>query len=285
MKSYLDCIPCFFRQALFAARLTDADEATQLKILKEPGTKLDQIDLSQSPPQIAMTVYSIVDELTGDSNPFGSLKKKYIERVLDLHPTMTDIVRSSPDPLRTAVRLAIAGNVIDFGVNESFDLAAEVESAMETPFSIDDMPQFRADLEKAQTILYLGDNAGETVFDTILLSQLPGKKYYAVRGGPIINDATFEDAEASGIGNHATIISTGLRAPGTILSKTSPEFREIWNHADIIISKGQGNYESLSDETAPIYFLFKIKCPITARHIGSPVGNFVLAHSKNRSIK
>ncbi len=276
MKTYIDCIPCFFRQALFAARLATDDESKHLHIMHELGRKIKVIDLEKSPPEIAMIVYDIVDRITSNDNPYAALKHEYIERVKGILPQLEKQVAESQDPMRAAVRLSIAGNVIDFGAGESFDLQHEIENAMHTPFSIDHFDKFVKTLENARSILYLGDNAGETVLDIPLLKRLPKRAKYAVRGGPIINDATYDDAVQSGISEFADIVTTGLKAPGIIPSMTSTEFQDIWNKADIIISKGQGNYESLSNSKEPIFFLFKIKCPITARHIGSPKGYFVL---------
>ena len=179
-----------------------------------------------------------------------------------------------------AVRFAIAGNIIDFGVHSEIDDAVirdTLDRAVEAHISDHSLCEFKSAVELAADILYLGDNAGEIVFDRLLIEQLPCEKVtYAVRGKPIINDATFVDAQFAGITELVEVIDNGSDAPGTLLDDCSQEFRARFEEADLILSKGQGNYESLSDGTGNIVFLLMAKCPVIARDIGYDVGSFVL---------
>jgi len=276
MNTYLDCIPCFFKQALFAARAATKDEAKAKEILDRVARLIPLMPLNSPPPETARLVYSAVREITGVADPFRVYKEKSIENALSLYGELKSMVDRSQDPLRTAVKIGIVGNVIDLGANPVFDLEGELKS-----LSKDDLPEnqykgFKRDLENARTVLYLGDNAGETVFDRVLIEIMGKETVYAVRDIPIINDATVEDARKSGIDKLARIVSSGCDAPGTVLKRCSREFLDIFSKADIIVSKGQGNFESLSGEEAPIFFLLKVKCPVIARHLGADIGDAVL---------
>ncbi|MBW2624222.1 MAG: DUF89 family protein, partial [Deltaproteobacteria bacterium] len=157
-----------------------------------------------------------------------------------------------------------------------FDLKTEVEEILEIDFAICDYEAFKDRLGEASEILYLGDNAGECVFDRILIEEISKPVLYAVRDAPIINDATYEDAAQAGIDEVATIFSSGTDAPGTILKTCSSEFREIYNNSEFIISKGQGNYEGLSNENHSPFFLLKVKCQVIANDIGVNEGDIIL---------
>ena len=276
MKIYLDCYPCFFHQALKTARLVVSDEKILRRILLEVGALLPRIPPFATPPEIGREVYRIVTRLTGIEDPYRDIKSDCTRRALALYPDLDQMVKKAPDPLRMAVRAAVAGNIIDFGVKEDFDLERDLFGLLSRDFAIDDYKTFRQEIKRAKKILYLGDNAGETVFDRLLLEQLPVPVVYAVRSHPIINDAVADDAVAAGIEGLAEIISSGSDAPGTLLSLCSPEFLNHYNTADIIISKGQGNYEGLSLETRPIYFLLRAKCPVISRDIGVNKGDIIL---------
>jgi hypothetical protein len=176
----------------------------------------------------------------------------------------------------TAIRIAIAGNIIDFGANWNFDLANETYKVLEMNFAVCDYNEFKNKLDNAPKILYIGDNAGECVFDRILIEEIKRPVTYVVRGVPIINDATHEDAVQAGIDGVSTILSSGTDAPGTILETCSPEFNEVYKNSEFIISKGQGNYEALSKEKRPIFFLLKTKCHVVADDIGVSNGDIVL---------
>ncbi len=276
MNTYLDCIPCFFRQALYAGRAATGDESKLKEVLDRIAALVPDIPLDNPPPETARFIYRAVREVTGKADPFESYKAESIDKALSFYSELKSIVEGSEDPLRTAVMVAIAGNVIDPGADPDFDLTREMEGVLSRPLSIDHYESFRLRLESAENVVYLGDNAGETVFDRILIETVSKHVVYATRGVPIINDATVQDALKSGLGEVARVVSSGCDAPGTILKRCSRDFLEIFNSADIIISKGQGNYESLAGEKAPVFFLLKVKCPVIARHTGGQTGEMVL---------
>ncbi len=280
MKTYLECIPCFFKQALFAAREATDDERKIKLILDAVASHIPDIPLDSPPPQTARLVYGPISEITGVRDPFRALKEQSIKMALSHYEQMQSAVRSSVDPLRTAAGIAIAGNVIDFGSHQHFDLEKELTAALEKPLAIDHYESFRRSINKARTVLYLGDNAGETVLDRLLIETIGKNTIYAVRDIPIINDATVEDARKSGLDSVARIMSSGCDAPGTILDRCSPEFMEIFRTADVIISKGQGNLECLSEETGPIFYLLKVKCSVITRSLGAPRGEMILKDAR-----
>ncbi|MBL7085380.1 MAG: DUF89 family protein, partial [Candidatus Omnitrophica bacterium] len=245
--------------------------------------------LESCPSQMGRILYALVSKTTGKDDPFKEIKRKSNKLALALYPRLKKKVQNARDKLLTAVELAIAGNVIDYGVKNSLNIVKEIEKIFaeenrlirKEAKGLFDYPAFKGALKKAKNILYLGDNAGEVLFDRILIEELKDKKIiYAVRDKPIINDALLEDAIFCGIDKYARIISSGCDAPGTILSFCSPQFLKIYRDAELIVSKGQGNFEALAEERGPIFFLFKAKCPVVARHLGCEIGDVILKKAK-----
>jgi damage-control phosphatase, subfamily I len=276
MKTYLDCIPCFFGQALRAGRIATNDEKLVKHLLDELGVMLKSISLDSTPPETVRLIYRMVSEITGNPDPFRELKHESTRQALDLYPSLKKIIDKSGDSLLTAIRIAIAGNVIDFGANATFDIDMAIKETLEKDFAICDYTVFKTYLARSERVLYIGDNAGETVFDRLLIEQMNKPVIYVVRETPVINDATFDDAVCAGIDKVATIVSSGTDAPGTILSTCSPEFKQMLDQSEFVIAKGQGNYEGLSNENRPIFFLLKVKCKIIADDIGVVNGDILL---------
>ena len=281
MRTYLECIPCFFQQALKAARMISDDPGLHERIMRDLLHKISAIDLNQPPPAMGRIVYQAVRELSGHPDPYKEIKQKFNRFVLDLYPEFQKRIFAANYPFDAAVRLAVAGNIIDFGVNARITpetLLETVDQAISQPLD-GDTRGFEQAVQAAEKILYLGDNAGEIVFDRLLMEQMPMEKItYAVRGTPIINDVTREDAADTGITDLVRVIDNGTDAPGTLLDICSDEFREAFSDADVVISKGQGNYESLSDADKEIFFIFMVKCPVVAKNSGYPDKSIVLLH-------
>ncbi len=276
MKTYLDCIPCFFNQALRAGRIATDDEGKIKRILDEIGIVLKDIPLENTPPETGRLIYEKVREITGNNDPYKEIKIESTQKALSLYHSLKKKVEQSDDGLLSAIRIAIAGNIIDFGVNRNFDIEKELKEVCKKHFAIFDYKQFREYLDKVDEILFLGDNAGESVFDRILIEELKKPVIYVVRDEPVINDVTHDDAILAGIHKVATIVSSGTNAPGTILTTCSYEFRKLYRDSKFVISKGQGNYEGLSDEKKPIFFMLKAKCYVIANDIGVNEGDIVL---------
>jgi len=276
MKTYFDCLPCFLSQALRAARIATDDEKKIKKVLDEVGMMLKDIPLENTPPESGRLVYRKISEITGNLDPYKKLKKESTKTALALYPTLKDRVEKSNNRLLAAIKIAIAGNIIDFGANWNFDLKKDLVEILGKSFGICDYNRFKDRLDKADKILYLGDNAGECVFDRILIEEMKKPVIYVVRDKPVINDATYEDAVQAGIDKLAKIISSGTDAPGTILKTCSSDFKNIYKESKFIISKGQGNYEALSNENHPIFFLLKAKCRVVADDLGVNEGDIIL---------
>jgi len=276
MRTFLECIPCFFEQALRAGRLATRDETKIKKILDEVGLMLKDISLDSTPPEIGRLIYQKVHEISGNNDPYKEIKIQNTETALKLYPTLKDKLRQSGDSLMTAIRIAIAGNIIDFGARENFDIESELNDIMTKEFAICDYDSFRTLLSQTGRILYIGDNAGETVFDRILIEQMAKPTTYIVRESPVINDATREDAVRAGIDKVAEIISSGTNAPGAILETCNQDFLRLLSQSGLTISKGQGNYEALSGESYPIFFMLMAKCPRIAEDIGIHLNDIIL---------
>jgi uncharacterized protein with ATP-grasp and redox domains len=195
---------------------------------------------------------------------------------MELYPRLKKDIEGSEDALLSAVRLAVAGNVIDYGVPHSFDIENEIEDCLRKDFAIFDFEKFARAVKEAKNILYILDNAGEIVFDRILVEELAKDVVCAVRGKPIINDVTMDDAVQVGLDKVTKVVSSGSDIPGTLPGACDESFRDHYRCADLIISKGQGNFETLADEDRPIFFIFKAKCPVVARHVGCKMGDIIL---------
>ncbi len=275
MNIYLDCIPCFVKQALEAARRVTKDPAVHEQMLREVLSLTAELDLSQCPPVVGQRIHRRLRELTGGGDPYAEAKTRFTRLALELLPEMAARVESAADPFTAAVQLAIAGNVIDLGANGLLT-ESEVRSSMSElarqPLC-GDVEVLRAAAQRAQRILYLADNAGEVVLDRPLITLLgSGRVTVAVRGAPVINDATRADAEAAGLTGLVEVIDNGSDAPGTVLAECSADFRARFSEAELIIAKGQGNFETLSGVEANVFFLFKAKCPVIAGHARLPLG-------------
>lgn len=281
MRTYFDCVPCFVRQVLDSVRMTTDDEQIQEKVLREALYLGSKMDLSQSPPAMAQKIHRFIREITGVKDPYLEVKNRFNKLGLQMYPELKQQVETSADPLETAVRLAIAGNIIDFGVNsvvEQSQVEKTIAESLTEPLDMEAMEEFRDATSQAEDILYLGDNTGEIVFDRLLIEQLPYEKItFAVKGGPILNDATMEDAQVVGLTDIVNVIDNGSDAPGTILESCSEAFRRRFDKSDLIIAKGQGNYETLCDVDKNLFFMLRPKCVVLARHLGCEIGSLVLS--------
>jgi len=282
MNTCFACLPCFIRQALEAARLASADERTTEEVLRRSLRRLSELPFDRTPPHIGKEIHHIVRDLVKRVDPYKELKVRYNNKALDLLPRLKKVISSSEDRLETAVRLAVAGNIIDFGhLKSDFDISLNevIEDSLERPIGINRIDDLRRDIDRADRILYLADNAGEIVFDRLLIEEIDGHRervVLGVRGVPIINDATLSDARQAGLTDLIKVIGNGSDAPGTILEECDGPFREEFEKADLIIAKGQGNYETLSEQQGNIYFLLKVKCLAIALDLSCQTDDIVI---------
>ena len=287
MKTYLDCFPCIVRQVLDSVKMTTDDEKVQEKVLRWTLHLASKMDMYQSPPAMAQKIHRFIREITGVQDPYLQVKEHFNRYALKMYPELKDRIENSADPLETAVRLAIAGNIIDLGVKSGLAESQVVNTlgrSLSETFDLDALEEFRNATAQAKDILYLGDNAGEIVFDRLLIEQLPCNNItYVVKAGPIINDATMRDAEMTGLTDVVSVIDNGSDAPGTILQSCSRGFLGRFSESDLVIAKGQGNYETLSDVNKNIFFMLKAKCPVVAQHLDCEIGSMVLTKNSTKS--
>jgi uncharacterized protein with ATP-grasp and redox domains len=283
MRLFYDCIPCLLRQSLDSIRLITRDEAVHEQVLRATLQTAAAMDLRESPPEMGQRIHRSIRAITGQVDPYREIKDRFNEMALNLYPTLQEWVDASDHPMETIIRLVTAANVIDFGARSELT-EAEVRQAIMHSLSsrLDgELEAFTTAIATAKQILYLADNAGEIVFDRLLIERLPqGRVTVAVRGSPVINDATRSDAELAGIPRIAKVIDNGSDAPGTILRDCSNEFRPHFAAADLVIAKGQGNFETLNDVNKDIFFLLKAKCPVIARHLNCELNCLALRRAR-----
>ena len=236
---------------------------------------------SISAPDCARDIQALYRTLIDDPDPYKEAKKDSNDTALEMYGDLERMAKDSSDPFITTLKLAIAGNIIDYAVHDSCDLPGTIERVLSSDFALDHSGHLRDALKRAKKVLYIGDNAGEIVFDKLFISEVahPGL-IFTVRGGPAINDATMEDAEYIGMTSVTRVISSGHDAPTTILAKSGDEFRRSYQEADLIIAKGQGNLEGLiGEDDSRIFFLLMAKCDVIAEYLKVDRGSFVVYNS------
>lgn len=277
MKVEIDCIPCMFKQALSASRKCADDLESLKRVQYELMRRLPSESFDQTPAELSYVALKVVSDVLGCSDPFLDEKRKSNTAMLNLYPGLKRIVESSQDRLHTAVKIAAAGNVIDMGILHKYDVEKSIDRILDGSFRIDHFERLREDLASAGTILYIADNSGEIVADKLFLETLGRKDVLvAVKERPMLNDATMEDVRQVGLDEVATPISNGSGMIGTVFRDCSEGFRKVFDAADVIISKGQANYECLDDVPKNIYFILTAKCPVVARALGIEEGDAVL---------
>jgi uncharacterized protein with ATP-grasp and redox domains len=274
----LDCIPCYLKQARNTLGQTEVSEDKAMQILHEILPLIPELDPQGTPAENSTLILWKVNELLGTSDPFAKAKRDSNELALKLLPQLRKRVLQSSDPLYTALQVSVAGNIIDLGIFKDFDIEASIEEALAKKFAHDDYPSFKEKLKGAHKVLILGDNSGEIAFDKLLAEQLEASGFrvtYVVKQSPILNDATLEDAEYVEMKDVANVITNGSGFLGTVIKTCSEEFRKVLREADLIISKGQANYESLESEDEAgekTYFLLRAKCEVVAESLGVKLG-------------
>ena len=279
MNISLDCIPCIVSNFLKLLKTGVLSEDTREPAMRRLLVFLSEADYQQSPPVLGREIHRMIRQELNNPDPYREIKDKYNRLILDMYSDLEKMVITAKDPFNTAMRLAIAGNVIDFGSQHQLDVLETINRVINAHIAIDDSQKLKEDLKSAKNLLYIGDNCGEIVLDKLFIEHIKvAKIYFAVRSGPVINDITIDDALRVGMDKISKIITTGDNAPGAVWESTSNEFKEVFNKADVIISKGQGNLEGLIDVPGNIYFLFVSKCDLIARRVGAIKGDFIVKH-------
>ena len=285
MKTKLDCIPCLQRQAIHIVSTSTLDERVREHVLRAVMKKLLELKWASNPMEMAGAVNRVVRTILNTSDPYEQIKRESNGLFLELYPMLQSIVDNSDDPIRKAVELSIAGNIIDFVALKEFNLMKTVEDVTNRSFHIDDYETLRERLRDAKSLLLFADNAGEIGFDKLLLEtilkQKPLEKIgLVVKGGPIVNDATLEDALYVRLNELPNIefleISNGDEETGPKID--SQAVREWIEEYEVVLSKGQANYEGLS-EISRVFFMLLVKCSTIASDIGASINDAVLKYN------
>ncbi len=283
MRVAFECLPCLIRQSVEAARMVTDDESMQQSIIKNTLKEVSKVNFSETAPYFGRMIHTYIKEVSGNPDPYRDLKVKYNEVAIQLCKDLNlpDLIRNSKSPIDTACRLAIAGNVIDFSVSALLDeekVKSTIEECINNKVEHNMTNELIEAVKRSNKILFIADNSGEIVFDKLLINELPKEKItYVVKGAPIVNDATMEDAVEVGMTDLVRVIDNGSDAQGTILNLCSEEFKKEFDEADLIIAKGQANYETLTElEYKEIFFLLKAKCKSIADNLDCSQGDLVI---------
>ena len=289
MRIRYSCLPCLVNQAVKVAELTNAPDRDEL--FRQVFARLSHIDFSRTNPEIIGDTFRMLKRHIGNDDPYRETRQYYNRLFLALGDRLDAAISAAQDPFAAAVRYAILGNIIDFNpvhaLNEA-EILAHFDSADQLKLTIDDSARLRNSLSRARTLLYLGDNCGEICLDKLLIRRIRAlnpalQVFFGVRGAPVVNDSIAEDAYAVGMDAVATIIDNGDDSLGTVLPRVSAEFRSVYDAADVVIAKGQANYECLSeDRDKDIFFLLMVKCDVIASDVGVPRGSMICANPHNR---
>jgi len=272
------------KQAFNTVKLATRDVALQREVINRAAELVQQADLHLTPAALSTPVYRIVSEVTGVSDPYQEVKTRTNEEALKLLPRMRRIIAAADDPLAAALHIAAAGNVIDLGIGQTWDLEEELDRAAGLRFARDDTAAFRKILGRGTKLLYLGDNSGEIVFDRALVETLLTRGVnviFVVKSGPVINDVLLEDARLTGLADLVEIIESGSDDIGINYDAAGELFLKAWEKADVILAKGHGNFESLVGRDERIFFLLRAKCEVVAEALGVRPGDLVFGQDKN----
>ena len=277
-----DCLSCLLNQSLRVAKNLNLNEETSKEMMKVASIAIGGYG-EVSPPVAAADLYPRLANFTDHEDVYRELKALSTLEAMKLLPEVEERVNRASNRLSSAIKAAVAGNVIDFATPNHFDLTTEFEKVFETDFALDDEKEFLERLKMAKSFMVVGDNVGEHVFDKLLLKVIAEtyphiKLYYAVRGKPIINDVTLFEAKEVAMEEVAMVVDSGVITPGLAYEYASKEFMELYNSIDIIVAKGMGNYECLEGvKDERLFHLFKVKCDVVATQTAVPLGSLVFA--------
>jgi len=280
------CVECIINQSKRVADAINADEKLTQEIVQAVENMAPGFSFEQSPPEVAAAVYEKMAKIAGKSDLYDEVKKLSTEKAQSFIPHLEKQIGLSKTPLLTATKVAVAGNVIDLAAEFAFDLSEELDKIFHTDFTVNDFDRLEKRLGEASTLLYLADNAGEHIFDKIYIQTIASlypdiEIFYMTRGNAIINDVTYEEAKEAGFDQICHLISSGVNTPGFVYDRANSESQELYDNADLVLTKGMGNYECLSDSNRDnLFFLLKVKCNVVANSIGKNVGDIICKEAR-----
>jgi len=281
MKIETACVECIIAQTQRVADAIGADDMLRKKIREDVLAMSKDFDFAESPPEVAREVYEHLAVLAGKKDLYDEVKRHSSEKAKTFIPFLREQIAGAEDPFLTAVKVAVAGNVIDLAAEVSFDLDTEIDKLFHTRFAHDDVDALRQRLARAKTLLYIGDNAGEHLFDALAIETFSAlfpdlHITYMTRGKAIINDITFDEAKADGLERVAALVDSGVDTPGFVYGRAGAEARRLFDESDVVLTKGMGNYECLSPAPrSDLVYLLKVKCNVVSRSIGAEIGSII----------
>jgi len=283
MKIQNECILCLFKQVLEVGKTATNDQKKIKELLDIFAVKIPEINFDLTPPEVAEELYNDLKVKLNTRDPYLNFKEKHMQVAHKVYPYAKDVVKNSNHKIQTALLLSATGNSIDAGISNNIDIENIFKNDVKSGFAINDIKDFKKSLAKGKNLLIIADNSGEGYFDKILIEEIKQmydiKIYYAVRSQPILNDITKKEANEIGINEVAQIVDSGTKAPGLLMEEATEKFKNILENSDIIISKGQGNYESLSESNIPVYYLLKAKCDVIANQFAIEKGGLIFKKS------
>ncbi|QSH41245.1 ARMT1-like domain-containing protein [Lentisphaerota bacterium ZTH] len=283
MKTTFDCIPCIVSHVVQVAKMVTEDDDERHEIIKRTLAEAVNTNLNMTPPEQARLFHKIIKEITGVHDPYLDAKDRSTEFALELLPLLREEIKRHDNEFEAVVRLVIGGNIIDYGADHAFDIKDAKRRILEVfdmQLDLDEVEKLHEQLERADKVFYMADNCGEAVFDRLLIERYDSKITLGVRGEPILNDITPREIKRSGL-NMVPHVHTGDMTPGVSMTHSSPEFLNEIRNADLVVSKGQGNFETLNEYDRPIFFLLRVKCAVIADLIGNAQLGDLQVISKN----
>ena len=280
MKTYQACIPCIMNLMESTLNKTDLDNLSRQVILDKFKLDWTKADMSLPPARTAGVIYQKLLQDIDQDDLFEPHKKSSIRESLKLYPSLKKLVEQARDPLDTAIRISALGNILDASNPNSYSMDEEIARLFDDRVRGESLEIFREKLSDADSLLLLADNAGETVFDKVLIETLNVPVIYAVKSAPAFDDALLADSRQAGIDKVAQLIESGTPYPGTYIPSCTPEFQDLFQVSPLVLAKGQANFETLSDNNRDIFFLLKVKCDVISKEIEYPVGSLVLKYHK-----
>ena len=275
------CVGCIINQSAKVADAIGADTALKSLLTSKIEEMSREFSFSNNPPEIAANVYETMATLANKEDLYQEVKELSTTKALSFVPFLEEELSKSVDKLLTATKIAVAGNVIDLAAEVEFDLEEELSKIFHTEFLHDNLKELEQKLLSSSTVLVIGDNVGEHIFDYVFIETLQ-KLYphiyfsYMTRGNPIINDVTIEEAKEAGFDRLCNLVDSGVNTPGFTYNRANKESQKLFDSVDLVISKGMGNYECLSpSHRENICFLLKIKCGVVANSLEGEIGDIV----------
>ena len=277
----LACVACIINQSRRVADAIHADDALAKRLVGHVESMSSEFSFRQSPPEVAADVYEAMAEIAQKHDLYDEVKAHSTQKAQLMIPELRSAIAAADDTLLAATKVAVAGNVIDLAAEVHFDLHEEVEKIFDTGFALDDFERLRTALHESNSLLYIGDNVGEHLFDYLYIESLKAlfpKLHitYMVRGRPIINDVTMAEAKAAGFDTLCDLVDSGVNTPGFVYERANAQSRKLFDEADLVLTKGMGNYECLSPAgRTNLCYLLKIKCQVVANSLGGTLGDLV----------